>query len=155
MARVYIGLGTNLGKRKKNLERAREKILSRDSISLIRESSIDETDPVDYLDQPKFLNQIILIETSVEPYELLNILKKIELEMGRTREVRKGPRIIDLDILLYDDIINDAEELIIPHPGITRRHFILKHLLEIDPDLIDPVEKRSYREIYLRLIKNI
>lgn len=151
MARVYIGLGTNLGNREKNLDRAKEKILSRHSISLIQESSIDETDPVDYLDQPKFLNQIILIETSTKPYELLSILKKIESEMGRTREVRKGPRVIDLDILLYDDIINDAEELIIPHPGIKRRHFILKHLLEIDPDLIDPVEKKSYRNIYLML----
>lgn len=151
MARVYIGLGTNLGNRRINLERAKEKILSRYSISLIKESSIDETDPVDYLDQPKFLNQIILIETSTQPYELLSILKKIELEMGRTREVLKGPRVIDLDILLYDDIINDSEELNIPHPGIKKRHFILKHLLEIDPDLMDPVEKRSYRDIYLRL----
>lgn len=151
MARVYIGLGTNLGNRKKNLERAKEKILSRYSISLIKESSIDETNPVDYLDQPKFLNQIILIETSTQPYDLLSILKKIELEMGRTRKVRKGPRVIDLDILLYDDIINDSEELNIPHPGIKKRHFILKHLLEIDPELMDPVEKRSYRDIYLRL----
>jgi 2-amino-4-hydroxy-6-hydroxymethyldihydropteridine diphosphokinase len=151
VARVYIGLGTNLGNRKKNLERAKEKILSRYSISLIKESSIDETNPVDYLDQPKFLNQIILIETSTQPYDLLSILKKIELEMGRTRKVRKGPRVIDLDILLYDDIINDSEELNIPHPGIKKRHFILKHLLEIDPELMDPVEKRSYRDIYLRL----
>jgi 2-amino-4-hydroxy-6-hydroxymethyldihydropteridine diphosphokinase len=151
VARVYIGLGTNLGERRKNLERAKEKILNNHSISLIKESSIDETDPVDYLEQPKFLNQIILIETSTQPHELLRILKRIELQMGRTGGVSKGPRIIDLDILLYDDFINDSVELSIPHPGIKERHFILKHLLEIDPDLIDPLEKRRYRDIYSRL----
>lgn len=145
MAIVYIGLGSNLDDREKNLKNAINALASRPSINILRQSSILETEPVDYLDQPLFLNMIIVVETDLPPHELLETTGKIELELGRRKTVPKGPRTIDLDILLYDDIILNTADLIIPHPEITNRTFILQHLLELDPELHDPVTGNKYK----------
>ena len=147
MAIAYIGLGSNLGDRKKNLTDAIQRLASRSPVTILDNSSIIETDPVDYLDQPRFLNQVIVIETSLTPHDLLRELKQAEEDLGRIKSIPKGPRTIDLDILLYDDIILKTDDLTIPHPEIKNRKFILQHLIELDPDLKDPATGRKYREL--------
>ena len=148
MAHVYIGIGTNVGSRMENLISAKSRLFSSNHIECLKESTVIETKPVDYLKQPDFLNQIVLIETNIRPQALLTLLKKIESDMGRKKTISKGPRIIDLDILLYDDQIIKTKELVIPHPRIMMREFILKHLVEIEPGLTDPVDNRRYLDIY-------
>lgn len=148
MAPVYIGIGSNLGDRAANLERAKREILGIPGVAITGESSVEETEPVDYLDQPMFLNQVVLIETDIDPLTLLGLLEDIETAMGRERNVDKGPRAIDLDILLYGRRIVASERLTIPHHAITRRPFVMRHLLEIDPLLADPVTRKPYREVY-------
>ncbi len=150
MPLVYIGLGSNLGDRRVNITKACSELLTNRDIGLLKESSIEETDPVDYLDQPSFLNQIILVKTEIHPEQLLKILKLIEKKLGRKKTIPKGPRVIDLDILLYDDIIFNSRKLRIPHPEIKNRNFILKHLIEINPSLIDPLTRILYADIYKR-----
>jgi 2-amino-4-hydroxy-6-hydroxymethyldihydropteridine diphosphokinase len=147
MAIAYIGLGSNLGDREKHLANAIQHLLSRCPATILDKSSIIETDPVDYLDQPPFLNQVIVIETSLAPHDLLLTLKQAEADLGRTKSFPKGPRTIDLDILLYDDIMLKTDDLTIPHPEIKNRKFILQHLIELDPDLLDPTTGRKYREL--------
>jgi 2-amino-4-hydroxy-6-hydroxymethyldihydropteridine diphosphokinase len=147
MAIVYIGLGSNIGDRAEYLRSAAEWILKKCGASLIAESSIKETKAVDFEDQPDFLNQIIKIKTELDPVILLNLLKEIEVEMGRIYRFSKGPREIDIDILLYNDLIMDESILKIPHPEIFKRDFILEHLAELDPELTDPVSKKKYSEV--------
>jgi 2-amino-4-hydroxy-6-hydroxymethyldihydropteridine diphosphokinase len=147
MAIVYIGLGSNLGDRKKNLSDAIQHLASGCPVTILDKSSIIETDPVDYLDQPRFLNQVIVVETSLAPRDLLRELKQAEADLGRTKSFSKGPRTIDLDILLYDDIILNTDDLKIPHPEIKNRKFILRHLVELDPELKDPATGKKYREL--------
>jgi 2-amino-4-hydroxy-6-hydroxymethyldihydropteridine diphosphokinase len=147
MSLAYIGLGSNLGDRRDNLARACAELLKSRDIKLLEQSSIEETEPVDYLSQPLFLNQIILIETAISPEKLLQVLKLIEKKFGRKKTIPKGPRIIDLDILLYDDFIFNSASLKIPHPEIKNRTFVLKHLIEINPDLVDPLTGVLYADI--------
>ena len=146
MALVYIGIGSNLGDRYSNIENAKEILIISCPAEILSESEIEETEPVDLLEQPKFLNQIILIETDKEPLALLKILQQIELKIGPRKTVPKGPRVIDLDILLYNDIILNLPDLTIPHPEIKNRSFVLKHLTDIAPDLIDPITGIPYRK---------
>lgn len=148
MPYVYLGLGSNLGDRSLNLSNAHREILSTGSIEIIKMSNIEETAPVDYLEQPFFLNQVILVDTNLKPLKLLKVVKKIENKMGREKTIPKGPRSIDIDILLYGDYIFKSERLTIPHPEIKNRDFVLKHLIEIDPDLIDPLTGKSYSIYY-------
>jgi 2-amino-4-hydroxy-6-hydroxymethyldihydropteridine pyrophosphokinase len=147
MAIAYIGLGSNLGEREKHLENAIQHLASRRPVTILKKSSVIETDPVDYRDQPRFLNQVIIIETSLAPHDLLRELKQAEIDLGRTKSFPKGPRTIDLDILLYDDIMLKTDDLTIPHPEIKNREFILRHLIELDPELIDPATGKKYREL--------
>ncbi len=147
MALAYIGLGSNLGDRLENLKNAIRYLESHEQISVIKKSSILETDPVDFLNQPRFLNQVILIETALSPHDLLNKLQRAEIDLGREKTVHKGPRIIDLDILLYDKLILDSENLTIPHPQIKNRNFVIKHLVELDPGLVEPVSGKKYKNL--------
>ncbi|OHD65787.1 MAG: 2-amino-4-hydroxy-6-hydroxymethyldihydropteridine diphosphokinase [Spirochaetes bacterium RBG_13_51_14] len=147
MAVVYIGLGSNLGDRSKNLNRALGHITSFLPAKLLKKSTVIETDPVDHQDQPRFLNQVAVIETALPPHELLKALQQAEKELGRKKTFPKGPRGIDLDILLYDGIILNAKDLTIPHPEIKNREFILRHLVELDPALADPVTGTRYGDM--------
>jgi 2-amino-4-hydroxy-6-hydroxymethyldihydropteridine diphosphokinase len=147
VAVVYIGLGSNVGDRNSYLEAALFHIKEECKASIIAKSSIKETKPVDYEDQPNFLNQVIKIETELTPTDLLAVIKKIESDIGRVYRFLKGPREIDIDILLYDDIIIDSDILIIPHPEIVKREFVLEHLIELDPQLIEPVSNKKYSEV--------
>jgi len=144
MASVYIGLGSNVGDRELYLSSAVRMIKDRTSPELLIESSILETKAVDYIDQPDFLNQVILIETGIPPDELLQILKDIEKTLGRVKRFDKGPREIDLDILLYENIVMKNSSLVIPHPEILNRDFIIAHLIELNPELRNPLTGEKY-----------
>jgi 2-amino-4-hydroxy-6-hydroxymethyldihydropteridine diphosphokinase len=147
MAVAFIGLGSNLGDREANLKNAARLLGALESVTILKQSSILETDPVDYLDQPRFLNQIIKIATDLAPHDLLAALAKTETDLGRKKSFPKGPRLIDLDLLLYDDCILDTATLVIPHPRITNRRFVMQHLVELDPYLVDPLSGKKYDDI--------
>ena len=146
MKLVYIGLGSNLGDRAANLRAARERIAAPD-LRVLRESSIYETAPRDVEDQPWFLNQVIECETDLFPRQLLARLQKIERAMGRKRRIAKGPREIDLDILLYGEAVVKSPELEVPHPRLSERRFVLEPLAELVPDKKHPGTRRTVREM--------
>jgi len=143
---AYIGIGSNLGNREENCERAIEHLV-KNGITVTKRSSMIETEPWGVKDQPKFINMAVEIETGLKPDALLRLLKKIEVDVGRQTTSRWGPRIIDLDILLYDDIIMKTSELEIPHPHMSERNFVLKPLAEIAPDKVHPVLKKSMKDL--------
>lgn len=144
--RVYIALGTNLGDRSTNLMAA-QMMLSQEGIRLRGASKVYETAPWGVLDQPDFLNQVLMVETQQNPQELLKCFKDIEYRLGRRTGVRYGPRPMDLDILLYDDMVLETPDLVIPHPRLAERAFVLVPLADLAPDLIHPVLKKTVREL--------
>jgi len=143
---VYIALGSNLGDRVENLLLARERIAS-PHVRLTRASSIYETAPREVLDQPWFLNQVVAAETTLFPRQLLARLLRIEREMGRQRTVSKGPRVIDLDILLFGEAVIHAPGLEIPHPRMAERRFVLEPLAELAPGLRPPRSAHTIQEM--------
>ena len=139
MARAYVGLGANLGDRAATLERAITLLGLRSDIDVVGVSSFRETEPVGYLDQPRFLNGAVAVETSLAPADLLDALLAVERELGRVREgPRYGPRTIDLDLLLVDGLVLDQPGLTVPHPRLHERAFALEPLAELDPTLVVP-----------------
>ena len=146
MKLVYIALGSNLGDRAEHLRQARDRIDAED-LRLLRASSIYETAPRDVEDQPWFLNQVIECETELFPRQLLARLQKIERGMGRKRRLARGPREIDLDILLFGDAVVKAPELEVPHPRIAERRFVLEPLAELVPEKKHPGTRRTIREM--------
>jgi len=146
MSVVYIGIGSNTGDREVNVRTALKRFRQK-GIMIKQESSRYETEPWGVRDQPGFLNMAVQIETELEPEELLQTLKDIETEMGRERTFRWGPRIIDLDILLFDNLVVDGEDLKIPHPLMQERDFVLKPLAEIAPKVKHPVLQKSIKEL--------
>ena len=143
---TYIALGSNVGDRAENLRLARERIEGPD-LRVLRASSIYETAPRDVEDQPWFLNQVIECETDLFPRQLLERLQKIERAMGRKRRMAKGPREIDLDILLYGDAVVKAPELEIPHPRLAERRFVLEPLAELAAEKRHPGTRRTVRDM--------
>lgn len=131
--KIYIGIGTNMGNRQHNLETALHEIAEFSTIT--KKSSIYETEPVGFKPQPDFLNMVIEIDSELTPSQLIIKLQEIEHKMGRVREIKNGPRIIDLDILLYNDLVIKHPNLIIPHPRLTQRRFVLEPLFEIAPEI--------------------
>ena len=146
MKTVYIGVGSNLGDRAENLRAARRR-LELSGVRIPRVSSIYETEPREMLDQPWFLNQVIEAETTLFPRQLLARLLRIEREMGRRRITPKGPRTIDLDILLFGEAVVHAAGLEIPHPRMAERRFVLEPLAELVPGLRLPRGRRTVREM--------
>lgn len=147
--RVYLALGANLGDRQANLLQAIQAICTFASVECL--SSFYETRPVGYLDQPDFLNMACQIKTELPPQELLASLKQIERQMGRQSSFRNAPRPIDIDILLYDDLILKTRGLTIPHPRMSERAFVLVPLAEIAPDIVHPVSKLTISELLQRV----
>ena len=135
----YLGFGANLGDRKKNLTQAVNALNSRPDLAVLRTSGIYETEPWGLTDQPKFLNMVAEIATSISPTELLERVKKLEKDMGREDGPRLGPRQIDIDILLLEDRVVDEPELIVPHASLHLRAFVLVPLAELAPDSVHPV----------------
>ena len=132
MTRAWLALGSNLGDRAAYLQATRESLV-RDGIDVIRASPVAETNPVGVLEQPRFLNQVLEVETRLEPRALLEAVKRLESELGRTARERWGPREIDIDILRYDDRTVDEPGLRIPHPELPNRPFLQTLLQEIAP----------------------
>lgn len=152
MSKVYLGIGSNLGDREANCREAIESLESVKELKIRTTSSIYETDPVGGPPQNKYLNAVLEIETELSPENLLDILKGIELEMGRESSPKKDfPRIIDLDILTYGDEVIKTEELTVPHPRMHERSFVLKGLSEIAPEEVHPVFGKTVRELYKEL----
>jgi 2-amino-4-hydroxy-6-hydroxymethyldihydropteridine diphosphokinase len=136
---AYVGVGSNLGDREATIRRALELLDSDPEIELVAVSSPRETDPVGYLDQPRFLNLACSVETDLSPHELLERLLAVERALGRQRDgPRFGPRTIDLDLLLYGDVSVQEPGLTVPHPRLAERRFALEPLAELDPDLALP-----------------
>lgn len=145
--RSYIGLGSNLNDREANIIEAIKRLDSVPGIVVANRSSLYETEPVGYKDQEWFINAVVGVNTILLPRRLLETCLRIEDEMGRIRKIQKGPRNIDIDILLYEDLIVDEKDLKIPHPAIHKRRFVLVPLMEIAPHLDHPLLKRSVKEI--------
>lgn len=135
---AYIALGSNMGDRYEYLKKAVLLLENQEKITVVNTSSIYETDPVGFTDQDQFLNMAVQVSTSLKPLELLDECLKIEEELGRKREIRWGPRTLDLDILLYNQENIETEKLTIPHPRMSERAFVILPLLEMDPNLMLP-----------------
>ena len=150
LSTVYLGLGSNMGERQNNLEKAMEYLSQRMRIE--KRSSIYDTAPIGDIDQPRFLNMACQVATSIPPETLLFLIKGIETKVGRTAAPRNSPRIIDIDILLYDDRIIDTPDLKIPHPRMTERAFVLMPLAEIAADALHPVKNQTIKDL-LKLIR--
>jgi len=131
----YLALGSNLGDRAAYLERARAELGARGA-HILRESSVHETEPFGVLDQPRFLNQVLEVDWQGSPRELLVAAKAVEAAVGRRETYRWGPREIDVDILLFDDLAVREEGLTIPHPGLAEREFVRAPLRELRPDIL-------------------
>jgi 2-amino-4-hydroxy-6-hydroxymethyldihydropteridine diphosphokinase len=142
---VYLSLGSNVGDRAANLLIALEKLASLGKV--VKISSFYETEPVEFKAQPSFLNCVAKFETEKMPKQLLTSILKLEQKMGRRRTQDKGPRLIDVDILLFGNSIVDTKDLTIPHPAMHERRFVLQPLVEIAPDFWHPVIKRTIREL--------
>lgn len=142
---VYLALGTNLGDRLANLKQAASALPP--LVRLIAASPVYETPPWGYAEQPAFLNQVLQAETDLDPHALLAYLKQIETSLGRRATFRNGPRVIDLDILFYDDALLNAPGLTIPHPRIPERAFVLVPLADLSPDFRHPSLGKSVRQM--------
>jgi 2-amino-4-hydroxy-6-hydroxymethyldihydropteridine diphosphokinase len=142
---AFIALGSNLGDRLATLQSAVDQIRVLGTGVVV--SSVYETEPVGYLDQPPFLNAVAQLETDLNPDELFGELQRIERDHARVRTFKNGPRTLDLDLLLYDDLVDPRPGLTIPHPRMTERAFVLAPLAEIQPGLRDPVSGRTVAEL--------
>jgi 2-amino-4-hydroxy-6-hydroxymethyldihydropteridine diphosphokinase len=145
-SRIYLSLGSNLGERALNLARAVQ-ALSGGGVRVLRQSSLYETEPVDLLEQPWFLNCVLEAETSLLPQQLLGALQGIERQQGSRKLVARGPRIVDLDIIFYGSIVLRTPEIEIPHPRMAERRFVLVPLAELAPTLVHPVHHATIAEL--------
>lgn len=144
---AFVGVGSNLGDKIAHCEKAVAELLSVDSNRLLSRSSFYQTRPVGYLDQDWFVNGVFKMDTHLAPLDLLRAMKAVESRMGRVETVRWGPRIIDLDLLFYDEAVIRTPEMEIPHPRLHERQFVLIPLGEIAPDLIHPGRGKTVREL--------
>jgi len=149
MAKVFFGLGSNIGDKKQNLHKALD--LLKEKCVIKKVSSFYKSAPMYYEDQDWFVNAAAEVDTHLSPQELMSFLEKTEKKMGRVRHMKNGPRLIDLDILFYDDLITEAKEHTIPHPKLRERSFVLVPLAEIAPEFIDPLTKKTIEELLMEL----
>ena len=145
MQTTYLALGTNLGDRPANLRAAIDGLAS--DVRLVSRSHIYETPAWGYEDQPAFLNMVIKGETELPPAALLARIKELERDMGRTPSFHWGPRLIDIDILFYGDLVLETPELVIPHPRLQERGFVLVPLTDLAPELVHPVLRKTVRQL--------
>ncbi len=147
MYAVYIGFGSNIGDRLAHIQNAIHALSETEGITIQKISSVYKTDPVGYETQAQFLNGVVAIQTHLPPLSLLHTLKNIETAIGRQHRIRWGPREIDLDILIYGDLCLQTEKLVIPHPEMHLRRFVLAPLAEIAPDVVHPVFQETVQTL--------
>lgn len=145
MTRVFLGLGSNQGDREAHLAHAVARLAGATRLTGL--SSVYETDPVGFADQPPFLNMVVRLETDREPDDLLRLTRAIEAERGRVRRFRDAPRTLDVDILLFGERRLDSDDLTVPHPRMHGRAFVLVPLLELEPTLAEPATGRPYARL--------
>ena len=150
MHNVFIAIGTNLGDKEENIRQSIKK-MEQNNIHIIKKSNVYKTMPYGYKNQPVFLNCVVQAETMLSPEELLYVLLSIEKQMGRKRKIHWGPRIIDLDIIFYDNLIINSSNLKIPHPDMQNREFVLKPLCDIAPNFVHPVLHKTVKELLKEL----
>lgn len=141
--KVYLSLGSNMGDKRENLLEAIKRVGELENTEVVKSSTILETEPFGYIEQDNFLNACLEVKTLLTPQEFLSSILKIELDMGRVREIKWGPRVIDIDILFYDNEIIQEDNLAVPHPWICEREFVLEPLSEIAPNYVHPLERRT------------
>ncbi len=146
---VYLALGTNLGDRQANLRAAVSSLPP--AVVVQAKSPVYETPPWGLADQPDFLNMVLLGETRLSPHKLLSHLKQLETALGRTPSVRYGPRLIDIDILFFGDVVLDTPGLVLPHPRLHERAFVLVPLADLAPDLVHPRLKQTVRQLLAQI----
>ena len=149
MNKVYLALGSNLGNRKANIVRATYMISKR--MIVLKISKLYETKPVGYANQPDFINAVIKVETLLTPQQVLSVAKSIEDELKRIKTIKDGPRTIDIDVLFYNDKVINEEGLIIPHPRIQQRSFVLEPMIDVSPDYVHPVLGKNMTMLYEEL----
>lgn len=142
---VYLALGSNLGDRHENLKQAVASLTPQMDVKA--KSHIYETPPWGYEDQPRFLNQVLKTQTYLQPEQLLKHIKRLEVALGRKATFRNGPRVIDIDILMYDELVLNTSILTLPHPHMHERGFVLLPMMDIAPDLVHPLSGKSVREM--------
>ena len=143
---VYISVGSNIGNKISHCQAGIDALIESGQAVLTRQSGFYQTEPVDYTDQDWFINAVCQFETGLDPFQLLGLMKKIEQDAGRKEApIRFGPRILDMDILLFDGAVIDSPDLTIPHAKMHKRCFVLKPLCDIDPDIVHPVLKQNVR----------
>ena len=142
---VYLALGSNLGNRAANLKDAI--IALSPQMDVKAKSKVYETPPWGHTEQEKFLNQVLKVKTYLEPEPLLKHLKRLEVALGRVVSFRNGPRLIDIDILFYDDLVFESPVVAIPHPRVHERGFVLLPMMDIAPDFVHPVKQKSIRDM--------
>lgn len=154
MNRVCIALGSNLGRPIENIKKA-YKLLDSNKIKIVKASSFYQTEPYGVKEQSDFINTVIIAETVLDLKDLFSLLKKIEKEMGREKAIRYGPRLIDIDIIFYNDLIYQDSTLTIPHPKMAERSFVLYPLAEIEPQMINPLLNKTISQLKVDLKNNL
>lgn len=146
MLEVFLGLGSNIGNKEENINNSLKFISELYTVKKI--SHLYLTEPIGNVKQDWFLNCVVEIQTDVDPKKLLSSVKSIERKLGRRKIVKNGPRIIDIDILFYGDCVLKTKSLVIPHPSIQERLFVLQPMMDINPNLVHPVFKKSIHQLY-------
>lgn len=147
---AYLSLGSNLGDRASHIEQAIS-LLQGPDLKVLRRSSLYDTEPRDFPNQPWFLNIVIEVDTQLFPRQLLSRIHKIESQLGRKRLIQKGPRTIDIDILLFGSFVIESPDLVVPHPRMGERRFVLEPMVELAPELRHPVTRQTMRELLLHV----
>ncbi len=151
--KLFLSLGSNIGDKYENLRRAKS-LLEKNYIIILKSSKIYTTKPFGYTDQDDFLNECLLCHTDKTPEDVLNVIKEIESNLKRKRIIRWGPRTIDVDILFYDNEIINKDDLTVPHPGIPERDFVLRPLMDLEPDFVHPILNKTIKELYSEIEDN-
>ena len=149
---VIISVGSNIGDKQDNCQKGIDRLMASGNAVLVKASRFYRTSPVDYLDQDWFVNAAVKIETLLEPLELLEVLKAVQQQCGRTKSgIRFGPRVLDLDIIFYDRLVMKSPTLEIPHPRMHKRRFVLQPICDIDPDIVHPLLNISVKSLLNQL----